>query len=371
MPTDPPPDTGFVFSERSRSAEEAVSRSPGGREMQIVKSAIQAYLASFITPGTRRNMLLMQHAPSAANFALDKQGARSVHFNLDHRWDQPYDPVKKRVQIARIIEEIYQKLPSVIIVDAGHRNRNPGLGHVQGGIFMSGGGVSALSTAAFIDTELVCNLELIIAAKDEVACDDMVSWVRAAFSELRGLAGGDQLSDDEGRWVLTLPMGEVSAGAISRQNIPDDPKDSYYQSSISVELVYQGRSTIYMRQGVRGTATGLGDEGASEAIPSADGQTPDLYLVGATTGVTLAVGETHLLQIAMPDGQTTVRLSDRYLLQLSDTRLARIDPSTRRLIARQRGVVNVRLLDRSMTGDGPDHTSRLVSELAVTIVGRR
>tara|TARA_R100000656_G_scaffold104176_1_gene76180 strand:+ start:220599 stop:221648 length:1050 start_codon:yes stop_codon:yes gene_type:complete len=223
MPEEKPED--FIYSAVPMSKKESVARSAEARVTETVKSAVQHHLASFLDPkGKHRNLVNL-----AASFSVQYETRISGPRDLD-------DPSIYEVQLARLWQELRQRLPCIIIVDTGFAYQNPGLGGL-----VDSWPVSRSTSGVSMSMLATVPIELQIAAMDQTSCGDLRDVLSLILGPLthftkshviRSLRGSD-------KWEVRLPLEPQQAGLESR-NVGDDSKDTLYVTSISLETVFEG-----------------------------------------------------------------------------------------------------------------------------------
>ncbi len=343
MPTEE--EDGFVYMDRARSAAEAVSRHPHGRELSIVKSAIQAYISRWLLPDTFQNKLLLDHAPQLSRYVQNREGSRNVYFNTDQSWDEVDETNTRRVQVARFMSSLGRKLPSILIVDGGYNNITAGLGDIQGGRM-----VGSHAYNFDVVTCLTVNIDIVIVSEDDTTCNDLCTLVTSTIGPpLRRFGNGNHItgSDTNSSYQITLPLSN-NVGAMSKESMGDDPVDAMYMASTSVEVSYDGTSTLRSSVPVRRGLADISSEGGMSIEHIIDGH--DLRMMVSIDGPAAVTGmKPARYAIRVPPSGTEVMLKPEWRLSTTDHRIATIDPKTMILRPKRPGTVFIKLIDRDNT----------------------
>lgn len=351
MPPNPKPPAAdvpaedFYYKDRARSTSEAASARPFGREINVTKAAIQRYIQEWLDPKTPHHRLLLKYAPRAGQFVVNKVGPSNIHFDLSRSWLHVDESNSRKVQIARFTEGVRERYPAVLIVDGGFRNRTAGLGDIQDGRVYGGSTV-----AVDVTIDLVVNLDIVIVALDESTCNDLSTIITSIMGPpLRRFGGGNHIvsHDPNNNWQVTLPM-ENEMGSLSRTQIGDDPKDSKWVATTSIQCTFEATEALWTAEPIRRGHTELSDEGGAlgEAVVDTVPNFDDLVLIDGPTSIRLGRPTQYRLKLNTP-GNPEILIQSDWKLVVSDWRLATIHPSTLMLHPRALGALQLRLLDSS------------------------
>lgn len=333
----------FYFRDRARSPAEAASFRPEGRDINIVKSAIQGYIMKWLLPGTFQNKLLIRHAPRLQQFTQDnREDQRTIHFDLSHSWSEIDEENTRKVQVARFVESLNRKFPAILLIDGGFQSRTAGLGDIQGGKVIEG-----IQFDYDLVTDLVVSLEIMIIAEDDATCNDLSSLVASTLGPpLRRFGGGNHIvsNDPENDWQITLPLGN-SISALSRTPMGDDPQNQIWTASMSLEVQYD--NTTNMRTGVpvRRGFDSLGSEGAGMIEYTIDNQPGNEPEFGGPNQI--RVRNPTRFPVELPSTGTEIMVKPKWKLSVSDWRIATLDSHTMVLRPKRIGSITLRLFDEN------------------------
>lgn len=342
------PEDGFFYNDRPRSVEEAVAQKSLTREVNLTKAVIQKYIETWFSPNTFQRRLIEEYAPRAMQFISGASSKRNIHFFTDVSWEmetmEAEDSNLRKVQIRRFMEQVGENYPAILIIDGGFRNRTAGLGDIQGGRM-----VGPTIVDFDVVTDLVINLDIMVAALDESTASDLALFVAQTIGPpLRRFGGGNQLtgSDKNTSYQVTFPL-EISPSALSRENITDDPVNSKWTTSISLEVQFESVMSARTALPIYRGHTNLGEAGGavgqmeidvtnvSEMYPPViDG--PDTIRMNCPVGYRLTTSNGY-----------PVMVSNDWKMVVTDYRIATFNPRTMIMQPKRIGVVELRVVDRT------------------------
>lgn len=336
------PNDGFFYTDRSRSSSEAASRQPAGREINVVKAAIQAYISRWLIPDTQQNRLLIEHAPRLSQFMQNRDGARGIHFNIDQSWGEIDEVNTRKVQVARFVESLERRLPAILIIDGGYRNRTAGLGDIQGGRMIGG-----VALNFDIITDLLVNIEIMVVAEDDSTCNDLSVLLTSTLgAPLRRFGGGNQIysNDPNNHWQITLPL-ENEISALSRDVVGDDTTNQVWTASTSLEIMYDGQSTLTSGVPIRRGTGGIGTDGGHQIDFVYDGLPGSQVVISGPDKIGIRSPSKYKLVLSTIGAE--IVLNPKWKVTLSDFRVAVLDLHTMVLRPKSLGTVEIRLHDET------------------------
>lgn len=351
----------FIFKDIPRTKKEAISRTAEARVTMTVKSALQSYLQRYFdTNGVHRNQLSL-----TAGFTVNYETRISGPRDND-------DPTIYEIQLARYWQELRQNFPCILIVDTGFERTPAGLGGITD---------STQVNAFFSKVELAMiatvPIELQVAAMDETSASDLRDALMYIFGVLTHLNKGHVIRSErpEDRWEVRIPLTETSSG-LERRNVGDDPKDSFWTTTVGLEMVFEGLSTIGFDRQIPqeelqdGSLVGVGVGAGSAVRFGVAYEVGDQYSGVVPLGFRLSDGkcvpradtQPTLDSITVPD---TINLHQDTPIQAEwipawaqfvsdDPRIALVDPSTCTIHPKRPGSFTLHLMDpRTPNGPSP------------------
>lgn len=307
------PPSGFVNRPKVRSVAEAVSLDSHDRIVSVAKNALQSYIASFLdTTGFNRNF-----TKAISTAALQYVTDRSMQ-------DSP-DPNKKPTQLARMFNDIRQRLPSIMIIDSGLIWEEPGLG---GGLER----VSAINGNWQGWYRICARINVVVACvtQDPESCSMLQNILSIFFKQLRVEAGGSRMTSGKPHeyWEVRVPMN-FSSSINQPTNVADDPKDQIWASTIEMEL--QAEDLFVIERPIPRTILDGGIVGDSDLSVTYAPQ-----LVDAPTTVRLSDGPFQVF---------ATRMGDQHQMVISDGRIATLDPESFTVTPHRPGSFDILILD--------------------------
>jgi hypothetical protein len=228
-PLPKPDEGGFIYSAVPASPKEAQSAKAEARVRQTTKSAIHHYLAEFLDKNGSKRHLLADAAPFAVQFETGITGGQD-----------PDDPLAIQVQLARKWGSLRTALPCIILVDTSYDPKSSGLGGLQPSIRIPG---ATWDTQAVIVQKVLAKIgiNLMVAANTETDASDLCEVLRYILLELTVFTRGHVIepSKPSDRWEVRLPTN-VGMEGLQSQTINDDSRDSFWSSSVTLEVDFEG-----------------------------------------------------------------------------------------------------------------------------------
>jgi len=306
------PPSGFVNRPKVRSTAEATSLDSHDRIVSIAKDALQSYIASFLDTTGKNRSFTKAISPAALQYVTDKS------------LQDTHDPNKKPTQLARMFNDIRQRIPAIMIIDAGVIWEEPGLG---GGLER----VSAINGKWQGWYRICARINVVVAAVtlDPESCSMLQNILSIFFKQLRVEAGGSRMTSDKihDYWEVRVPLN-FSSTLNQPTNVADDPKDQIWASTIEMELQAEDLFVI------------------ERPIPRfiEDGYIVNNPDPSGSYGPTLSAPAT----VRLADGPFMIvpaRLGDQHKLALSDGRIATLDPENLLVTPRRIGSFDILILD--------------------------
>jgi hypothetical protein len=239
-----PPD-GYLNRKVAQSVQEAVQSYTVDHIKTIVKSGIQRYIESFMSPvGGNRSLYE----------TVTKMGLQYI---VDKSFDPTTDPTLRKTQLARLFEQIHRELPAILIVDSAFEYVPTNFTGIERAHILQGSWYGTL--------QIVRQLSILVVAgtRDQSSTDFLHGLLSVLFGELRFLAGGNLITGNRDlgeTWVMTL--GSPKLGTVSQDNVSDDPKDKIWTFSIEIpDIIFE--DTVKVKQAV----DKIGGQGVGSVSP--------------------------------------------------------------------------------------------------------
>jgi hypothetical protein len=339
------PKSGFTVKAVPRSVVESVSSQSHDRLKTITKSAIEQYIRSFLdTTGKNRS-------------AIESVAKGSLQYITDKSIEATEDKTKRATQLARLYNEVRERLPAILIVDAGTE-------HVPSGMF-SGLTHSTLLEGkwqGWFNKQLKVPLTISVLTGDQDSTDQLMEIVLLAFTNLRQIAGGSEIRSrrSEDQWAVRIPL-MLTISANSGANITEDTKDQIWFSNFDIPVEAEDTFAIEM--------------------PFDTSLDPDDYAWDTSQGG--VISEANLsaklppeilapstIQINSPTTVGFRRIRHTHKIVIDQPMVATFDPETRVITPRSLGTFTLMVVDLGTRSDdqGPRALAPVVAaQKAITV----
>jgi hypothetical protein len=332
------PKAGFVQKAVPRSVMEAAAAQSHDRLKSIAKSALEHYLRSFFdTSGRNRS-------------AIEAIAKGSLQYITDKSLEATEDVTKRTTQLARIYNEIRERIPAILIMDSGIESVPSGL--------MSGLTHSALLNGkwqGWFLKQFRIPVTISILTGDQESTDQLMELVDLTLNNLRQLGGGSAIRSKEPghNWEVRLPLTQ-SISATTGENITDDRKDQLWHSTFDVTLDAEDTFAVEMEFNTNfalGSYDGDIANGLTVDQPDLSSRLPPEILAP------------DVMRVNMPATVGFRRLRLTHKIIIDQPMIATIDTSTRTITPRRPGTFTLMVLDLNARHD--DAGPRAMSPVAV------
>ena len=310
---------GFVAAAPPRSVEETVARVSHDRLKTIAKSAVERYLRRFLDTTGEQHELIGAVAKGALTFITDK----SV--------DATQDVTRRTTQLVRVFNEVREKVPSIVIIDAGMESVPSGL-------------MSGLMHATMLDgkwqgwfnKQFRIPLTIAVLTQDQDSTDQLMEVVELTLNNLRQTAGGSALrSGKPGEaWEVRLPLTFGVSGTAG-ENITDDPKDQLWLATFDVTVEAEDTFAIELPMSVDLTQ-GFDRDVAEGGVPNASNLSATLPPV---------VNAPDAMQVGQQYTVSFSRLRPNHRIVIDQPAVATIDVADSIVTPRRLGTFSIQVLD--------------------------
>jgi len=219
----PPPPTGYLNRKVAQSVQEAVQSQSVDHIKTIVKAAIQRYIESYMNvQGGNRDLFAI----------ISKLGLQYI---TDQSFDPLSDPTLRKVQLARLFEQLHQEMPAILIMDSAFNYVPMNFTGLDAAWIKDGQWYGRVQ----IFRELV--ISVVAATRDQSTTDFLHGLLSVLFGEMTFLGGGTLMTgnaNDGETWVMT--MGNPKLGTVEKTAVTEDPKDKIYSFSIEIpDILYE------------------------------------------------------------------------------------------------------------------------------------
>lgn len=316
-----PPKSGYTVKPAPRSVRESISQMAHDRLKTITKSAIEGYIRSFLdTTGDNRAVIE----------AISKG---SLQYITDKSLKATDDLTIRATQLVRIFNEVRERTPAIVIMDAGYTP-------IPSGLF-SGLTHSTLCEGkwqGYFNKQAQIPLSIAILTNDQDSTDQLMEVVMLQFDNLRELAGGSLICSEkpEDHWVVRLPLTQNVSGT-EGVNITEDSKDQLWFANIDVTVDAEDTFAIELPFDTSLTSSDYDGDFSGGISPQ----------FGTTGGLVLPpqIFAPDTIQINTPVAVVFKRLRHSHKITIDQPMIATIDVAGRTITPRRLGTFNLQILD--------------------------
>jgi len=298
----------------------------------FTKLKLQEYVESFFSK-------------TGSNFdLLGAVSPRFIHYNISRSFDPKTDPTQRRLQIARYFEDLYNVLPSILIVDGGVIPIAHNLG------LISDASVTGRTWRGYYPILRQIPINIVTAARDIEEADEMSGLLSLMFNEMRNLAGGNYIagnSEQGETWVISLPNGPVEVNALNSVEVNGDPVEKIWYADCSLNVIFEDCLSVKQEMAdVKFGGTVIGEDDLVRGKLK-----PIIHIANQ-----IPINSQPIIFIE--------NFQDTYRVELSNATIATLAYNLK-LTPRKFGKVTIRIIDSTQVHDA---SKRIVLEKEVEIV---
>jgi hypothetical protein len=211
--------------------EEAVQTFTADHIKTLVKAGIQRYIESFMNKDGGNRGLYETFTKMGLQYITDKS------------FDATSDPTLRKLQIARLFEQLHQQLPAILIVDSDFKNLPMNFTGLERVRFQNGYWYGTLQVVRQLTISVVAG------TTSQTNTDFLQSLLSVMFGEIKFLAGGGRMTGNRAlgeTWVMTLGLPVL--GGITQTPIGEDPKDKAWATTIEIpDILFEDSITIQQK----------------------------------------------------------------------------------------------------------------------------
>lgn len=328
--------SGYLKRKVADSVEEALQLASLDNIKTTTKATVQRYIQSFMDrSGGNRDLYKV----------LSKQG---LNFITDYSFEPDSDATLRKVQLARMFENLRQQLPCILIVDHGFEIIPT---NINGLDAVRREGRDWIATMA---VHRRIPLTIAVGTRDESTVDFFQGILSILFEEMRFLAGGSFIP---GNRLLgethVVTIARPVPGSIVENKIPDSPKDIIWSTSIDLnEVTFEDRVDFKQRL----PRLELGQEIMNP--PGALGNTAPIIICPSTIPF---------------NSPTNVRFQylqppPHHKIIITDPNICTFEPHGRFLMPRRLGKFYLQVVKPKTTVDGTGTQSEVVASQLIQVV---
>ena len=252
-------------------------------------------------------------------------------FVTDKSVEATQDVTRRTTQLVRVFNEVRQKIPSIVIIDAGMESVPSGLNSGLLHATLDNG-----KWQGWFNKQFRIPLTIAVLTQDQDSTDQLMEVLELMLNNLRQTAGGSALRGvgaDE-HWEVRFPL-TFGVSSTAGQNITDDPKDQLWLATFDVTVEAEDTFAIELPMDVDLT------QGFDESISR--GGVPNAPNLSATLPPLIEAPDT--MQVAQQYTVTFRRLRHTHRVIIDQPMVATIDVGTRLVTPRRLGTFNLQVID--------------------------
>lgn len=224
------PPLGYSLKAEPQSRAETYHELVADKAVSITKSALQGFLDSFLNPkGSNRQYL---------NSTISSEGLSYVT-SLTYDEEMKASPNKRKTYLARFFQENTGQLPSILIIDAGMEDGDPGINSlVQGFGFQN----QWYATGTYM---VKVSLSIQVATYSEEDTSTLSGVIYYILTSLVDFIKAHLIKDPGSKWEVRLPLAGITAGQLTGSSVEGDVKKQYWLRSIDLTVDFE--TAIEMR----------------------------------------------------------------------------------------------------------------------------
>jgi hypothetical protein len=306
----------------AQSMEEAVQSYTVDHIKMLVKAGIQRYIESFMNKDGGNRSLYETFTKLGLSYITDKS------------FDPTSDPTLRKLQLARLFEQIHQQLPAILIVDSEFKIVPMNFTGLQRARTQNGYWYGTVQVIRELSISVVAGT---VAQSNT---DFLQGLLSTMFGELKWLAGGTRMTGNRDlgeTWVMT--MGVPQFTSITQTPVGESPTDRVWSTTVEIpNVLFEDCIIIQQKLDRNG-----GIQGGIMNPPGGD-ITNVVPIINAPT--TIPMNQSTLVSITkfQPKTQRIV---------ISDPNIATYEPKSRTLTPRRLGTFQLQVLkQRTTVGTG-------------------
>lgn len=305
---------GYWINATPETSVQVASQFGTDKVASIVKNSLMEYIGSFLS-STGKNR----------NFVPNAFPSMSVYITDSEKLKMNNDPTKRELQLTTLFERVKEKLPCILLDDAGIVYKNSGLGNCDSTSFTKDN-----NAQFWFRVIREVSTSIIIGSNEQTTCSSIRDAVSVMFGDICKFTNGNILvsdGDDKSSWQVVINNQPLEMGNIER--IPAGTGES------ANNLVSFSTGTIYCR---------------FEGFFAVQSEPMEYSLPNKQWNYSLEVPET--IQVGS-FGTVEIKNARPYGLRIVSTdqniiSLQKVTPTKFKALARKVGKVKIQLIDDSL-----------------------
>jgi hypothetical protein len=305
---------GYWIKATPETSVQVASQFGTDKVASIVKNSLMEYIGSFLSSTGKNRNFVPNAFPSMSIYLTDSEKLKTNN-----------DPTKRELQLTTLFERVKEKLPCILLDDAGIVYKNSGLGVCDSTNFVE------KDTAQFwFRVVREVSTSIIVGANEQTTCSSIRDAVSVMFGDICKFTNGNILAndgDDQSSWQVVINNQPLDMGNIER--LPAGTGES------ANNLVTFSTGTIFCRfEGFFAVQSKSTEYSINDTQWNYSLEAPETIQVGSSGIVEIKNARPYGLKIASTNQNILV------LQKVTSTRF--------KAIARKVGKVKVQLIDDSL-----------------------
>jgi hypothetical protein len=218
------PPLGYSFNQVPESRRDTYVHQVADKAISITKSTMQGFLDSFLNPkGENRGYLGATISPEGLQYVTE----------LTYDDEMKADPNKRKTYLARFFQENTGRLPSILIIDGGIEDGDPGISALLDGFGFRN---RWRATSVYL---VKVSLSILVATYSEEDTSTLSGTVFYILSNLVDAIKAHVIHSPGNQWEVRLPLGGVAAGQMSNVSVEGDVKSQIWTRTIDLQVEFE------------------------------------------------------------------------------------------------------------------------------------
>jgi hypothetical protein len=218
------PPLGYSLRQTPESRSDTYTYQVADKAVSITKSAIQGFLDSFLNPkGANRGYLGATISPEGLQYVTE----------LTYDDEMKADPNKRKTYLAKFFQENTGRLPSILIIDGGIEDGDPGINALDEGI-----GFRNQWRAKSVYLVKV-GLSILVASYSEEDTSTLSGTIFFILTQLVDAIKAHVIRLPKTKWEVRLPLSGVTAAQMANVSVEGDVKSQIWTRTIDIKVDFE------------------------------------------------------------------------------------------------------------------------------------
>lgn len=228
------PPLGYSIEEVPSSQKESYNLRVADKAVTIVKSAIQNYIDSFLSPtGVNRGYITSLSSPQGMQYVTE----------LTYDEEMKTSPNLKKTYLAKFFAENPGKVPSILLIDQGQDYVDTGISELVGAT------LDYQEPRMWVGIfQFVCRVSLSInvTTLSEENTEDITTLLMLMFGPLADAVNNHIINSEDSSWEVRIPLIPFSASGLTNIPIEGDTKTQVW--SRAIDMAFEFETSLYLKE---------------------------------------------------------------------------------------------------------------------------